>query len=279
MPHQHKRKVYLEDVGLDDARARYADALKDAGLGLIPAETVPLTQALGRVTAEAVVARISAPHYYASAMDGIAVHARDTGGATETRPKRLRLGEQAMWVDTGDAMPAGYDAVVMVENVQELPQGDVEIHASVAPWQHVRPMGEDVVATELILSQGHLIRPVDLGAIAAAGVSEVSVRKRPRVAIIPTGTELIEPGARVEPGRIIEFNSLMLAGQVAEWGGEPRRGPISHDDYDTIKQAVRAAVAEHDVVLVNAGSSAGSPKRWANSARRAAILSRPMPSA
>ena len=147
MERRHKRQVYLEDVGLDDARKRYAEGLERAGFTLIPAEDVPLTGALGRVTAEAVVARISAPHYYASAMDGIAVRARETEGATETRPKRLHLGEQAVWVDTGDAMPTGYDAVVMVENVQELPEGDVEIHASVAPWQHVRPMGEDVVAT------------------------------------------------------------------------------------------------------------------------------------
>ncbi|MBV8083727.1 MAG: molybdopterin biosynthesis protein [Chloroflexi bacterium] len=258
MERRHKRKVYLEDVGLDEARKRYGQALERAGFGPIEPEQVPLTNALGRVTAAAVVARISAPHYYASAMDGIAVRARDTEGATETRPKRLRLGEQAVWVDTGDAMPAGYDAVVMVENVQELPEGDLEIHASVAPWQHVRPMGEDVVATELILPQGHLIRPVDLGAIAAAGVTSVAVRRRPRVAIIPTGTELIEPGAPVEAGRIIEFNSLMLSGQVSEWGAEPKRWPISRDDYDSIRGAVAEAVAQHDIVLVNAGSSAGS---------------------
>ncbi|HEU0166322.1 MAG TPA: molybdopterin biosynthesis protein, partial [Chloroflexota bacterium] len=120
------------------------------------------------------------------------------------------------------------------------------------------PMGEDVVATELILPQGHVIRPVDLGAIAAAGVTAVSVRKRPRVAVIPTGTELIEPGAPVEAGRIIEFNSLMLAGQVTQWGGEAQRWPISRDDYEAIKAALASAVEEHEVVLVNAGSSAGS---------------------
>jgi len=254
----HKRRIYLEDVGLDDARARYAAALAAAGFGLTEPETVGLTEALGRVTAEPVFARISAPHYYAAAMDGVAVRASDTEGATETAPKRLRLGEQAVWVDTGDAMPSGRDAVIMVEHLQELPEGEVEIHAPVAPWQHVRPMGEDVVATELILPQGHRLRPVDLGAIAAAGVTELAVRRRPRVAIIPTGTELIDPGAPVEPGRIIEFNSLILAGQIEEWRCQPRRLPISADDYETIKAAVSRAMAEHDVVLVNAGSSAGS---------------------
>src|SRR5207247_946408 len=139
---------------------------------------------------------------YASAMDGVAVRAAETNGATETSPLRLRLGEQAVWVDTGDAMPAGFDAVIMVEHLEELPGGEIEIHASVAPWQHVRPMGEDMVASELILPQGHYIRPFDLGAVAAAGVTEIPVRKRPVVAVIPTGTELIRLGQPIEPGRI-----------------------------------------------------------------------------
>jgi len=254
----HRRKVYLEDVGLDDARARYAQALADAKFGPMPSELAPLHEALDRVTAEPVWAKISAPHYYASAMDGIAVHAAETTGATETSPKRLRLGEQAVWVDTGDAMPPSFDAVIMVEYVQEMAGGELEIHAPGAPWQHVRPMGEDVVATELILPQGHSIRPFDLGAVAAAGVTELPVRRRPRVAVIPTGTELIEPGQPIEPGRIIEFNSLILAGQISQWGGQPDRLGISRDDYDTIKAVVAKAVEDHDLVLVNAGSSAGS---------------------
>ncbi|MDE3075143.1 MAG: molybdopterin biosynthesis protein, partial [Chloroflexota bacterium] len=254
----HRRHVYLEDVGLEDARARYAAALSAAGFSVLPAESVQLDEALGRVTAEPIWARISAPHYYAAAMDGVAVRASDTVGATETSPKRLRLGDQAIWVDTGAAMPSGHDAVVMVENLQELPDGNVEIHASVAPWQHVRPMGEDAVAGELILPQGHRIRPFDLGAAAAAGVAELAVTRRPVVAILPTGNELVERGQPVEPGRIIEFNSLILAGQVKEWGGEPRRQSISRDDYDTIKAAVSNAVHDSDIVLVNAGSSAGS---------------------
>ena len=254
----HRRQVYLEDIGLDEARARYAAALADAGFGPLPAEPVPVQEALGRVTAEPVWARISAPHYYAAAMDGIAVRAQETAGATETGPKRLTVGEQAVWVDTGDAMPAGFDAVVMVEHVQEVSGDAVEIHAPVAPWQHVRPLGEDVVATELLLPQGHALRPFDLGAVAAAGVTDVPVRRRPRVAVIPTGTELVEPGQPVAPGRIIEFNSLVLAGQISQWGGEPHRLGIARDDEATIKAAVARAVAAHDLVLVNAGSSAGA---------------------
>jgi putative molybdopterin biosynthesis protein len=253
-----RRKVYLEDVGLEDARARYAAALGRAGVGPTPAEVVPVEAALGRVTAEPVWARISAPHYYAAAMDGVAVRAVETIGATETSPKRLRLGEQAVWVDTGNPIAGGFDAVIMVEHLQELPSGEVEIRAPVAPWQHVRPMGEDLVATELVLPQGHLIRPFDLGAVAAAGVSALPVRRRPLVAIIPTGRELVEPGQPVAPGQIIEFNSLVLAGQVSQWGAEPRRLAIARDDQAALAAAVSAAAAAHDLVLVNAGSSAGS---------------------
>src|SRR5581483_3427994 len=128
----------------------------------------------------------------------------------------------------------------------------------VAPWQHVRPMGEDVVATELILTAGHRIRPQDAGAAAAAGVTEIPVRRRPRVAIIPTGSELVAPGAAVEAGKIIEFNSMMLAGQVTEWGAEPDCLPITPDSFEGLKAAIVGAVAGHDLVLVNAGSSAGS---------------------
>src|SRR5262249_49627996 len=154
-------------------------------------DLVPVQEALGRVTAEPVWARISAPHYYAAAMDGVAVRARETTGATETSPKRLGLGGRGGRGGTRGPGPGSLDAVIMVEHLQELPSGEVEIRAPVAPWQHVRPMGEDVVATELVLPQGHVIRPFDLGAVAAAGATEVAVRRRPRVAVIPTGEELI----------------------------------------------------------------------------------------
>ncbi len=271
------RRYYLEDRSLDDAHAQFAAALARAGCGgALPAEPVPLAAARGRVTAEPIWARLSSPHYHAAAMDGVAVRAAETAGATESSPLRLALGRQATWVDTGDPLPPDADAVIMAENVQEI--GDeVEIMAAVAPWQHVRPLGEDIVATELVLPADHVLRPYDLGALAAAGHSLVSVRKRPRVAIIPTGTELIsiEDGKlRVEdgdlsssvrhfpssprPGQIIEFNSLILAGMVEEWGGLATRLPPVPDRRELLRAAVERALANHDVVVVNAGSSAGS---------------------
>jgi putative molybdopterin biosynthesis protein len=151
----------------------------------------------------------------------------------------------------------------MVEHVQPvtLPDGraGIEIRAAAPPWHHVRSMGEDMVATELVLPANHRLRPVDLGALAGSGHATVSVYRRPRVAIIPTGSELmpIEAG-EPPPGRIIEYNSLVLAAQVESWGGIPTRLSIVPDDFEAIKAAVGGAAIDYDLVLLNAGSSAGS---------------------
>nr|PZN71488.1 MAG: molybdopterin biosynthesis protein [Bacillota bacterium] len=256
------RKIYLESLPRAEALDRLLRALDQAGWGR-QREVVPTDQALGRITYEPVRARISAPHYNASAVDGIAVRASDTFGATETAPRILTLGEQAFWVDTGDPLPPGCDAVIMVEHVNLLDEGHhhgarCEILAPVAPWQDVRQIGEDVVATEILLPEGHVIRPQDLGALLAAGVLEVPVVRRPVVTFIPTGTEIVEPKPDPAAGEIIEFNSRVILSMVREWGGEPVRHPIVPDDYDLIRRAVKEAVARSDIVIVNAGSSAGS---------------------
>jgi len=252
--------MYLEDIPLEDALARFWAALERAGaLTPLAGEEVPVAEALGRVTAEAVFARVSVPHYHASAMDGIAVRAADTLGASESAPLQLRVGSQATWVDTGEPLPPETNAVIMAEQVQDLGDGRLEILASVAPWQHVRPMGEDLVATELVLPENHSLGAVDLGALVAAGHTRVSVRRRPTVAILPTGSELVDAGAApLKPGAIVDFNSVVLAGQVSEWGGVPTRLPITPDDRTLIRDRLSAALDTHDVVLVNAGSSAGT---------------------
>ena len=178
--HRHGRRYYLSDIPLDEALARFFDALDEAGgLAHAPSEVVPLADARGRVTAEPVWARVSSPHYDSAAMDGIAVRASDTIGATETSPLRLAVDEQAVWVDTGDPMPDGFNAVIMVEVVHEVDVDTLEIQSPAAPYQHVRPLGEDIVATELVLPENHTLRPVDLGACAAAGLSELPVRRKP----------------------------------------------------------------------------------------------------
>jgi putative molybdopterin biosynthesis protein len=254
------REIYLEDIPLEDALQRFWTALERANALLpLPAEEVDIDAALGRFTAEPVFARLSVPHYHAAAMDGIAVRADDTLGASETSPVQLKVGAQAIWVDTGDPLPPETNAVIMAEQVQDLGDDRLEILAAVAPWQHVRSMGEDLVATELVLPENHVLTAVDLGALTAAGHTSVALRRRARVAILPTGSELVEaaPGP-LAPGAIVDFNSVTLAGQVREWGGVPVRLPITPDDRDLILTRVRDALSQYDVVVVNAGSSAGS---------------------
>ena len=254
-----RRKVYLEPIPLDEALQKFFGALEARGLlRPLSGELVSVDAALGRVTARPVWAALSNPHYNAAAMDGIAVRAEDTRAASETAPVRLRAREQFQWVDTGDPILPPLNAVVMLEHLYPVGEEEIEIHAAVPPWHHVRAMGEDMVATELILPEGHSLTPVDLGAIAGCGLGAVEVRQRPRVAVIPTGSELVPPGRAVKPGEIIEFNSLMLCGMVREWGGEANRTGIVPDDFPAIRAAVEEAVATHDVVVINAGSSAGS---------------------
>jgi len=263
--------VYLHDIPLPEAQARLKQALQDADLWrVLEMETIPLDEnALGRVTAEPIWAKISSPHYHASAMDGFAVRAIATNGALPSRPITLQVGPEGEYVDTGDPLPGWANAVIPIENVESLDENEgitaeirgpksIRIRASVAPWSHVRPLGEDIVATQLVLPAGHILRPADLGAIAAAGHQQIAVARRPRVAILPTGTELVPIGGKLKPGDILEYNSLVIAAQIKSMGGEPTRYPIIKDDFDLICERVQEAAQTNDLVLLNAGSSAGA---------------------
>jgi putative molybdopterin biosynthesis protein len=223
----------------------------------LPSETIDVSLAAGRVSAQAVTAALSAPAYHGAAMDGFAVHAEETRGASEATPVRLKKGAQARAIDTGDEMPVGFDAVVKVEDVHEPDSDSVEIIAAVSPWQHVRLTGEDLVATELVVPQGKWLTPYDLGALLASGVTRIAVRRRPRVALIASGDELIDPGTPPRPGQIIEFNTHMLAALVQGWGGEALRLPRVVDQRAALEASVRAGLAQAEVVVLNAGSSAG----------------------
>lgn len=256
------RTRYLNKTSLAEALRRFVDDWTPQARA---AETVDAEAALGRVTAAPLFARASVPHYHGAAMDGIAVRAEDTFGASEAQPLRFTpaaaRGRQPArpfaYVDTGHALPAWANAVVMIEHVYPADAG-VVLRAAAAPWQHVRLVGEDVVATEALLPRGHRIRPYDIGALLAAGHLTVAVAPRPTVAIIPTGGELIEPGEAAPPGAIPEFNSRIVAAFVREWGGTPRRLARVTDDRARIAAAVARAAAAHDVVVVIAGSSAGA---------------------
>ncbi len=260
--------VYLHDIPLAVARSRLQAALEESGLwGLLGRETISVDEnAVGRVLADPVWARISSPHYHASAMDGFAVRAEDTVGAEPTCPLNLA---DFTYLDTGDPLPEGSNAVIPIENVDSLDvdgrlaanlrkPARIRIRAAVAPWSHVRPLGEDIIATQLVLPSGLLLRPVDLGAAVSAGHQTISVARRPRVAILPTGSELVLPGSELKAGDILEYNSIVLAAQVKAWGGEPTRYPITPDRFDLICEQVAKAANLHDLVLLNAGSSAGA---------------------
>lgn len=255
-----ERSVYLEDIPLEEARAHLEMALREAGHWQpLPGERISLQDALGRVTAEPVFAKLSSPHYHAAAMDGFAVQAEQTVNATETRPLLLKIGEQAFPVNTGETLPSDTNAVIMVEDVQQPDDHHIQIRTPIVPWLHVRQMGEDIVATEMVLPANHKLRPVDLGALAACGHDTVNVRQQPRVTIIPTGNELVAIGQWPKPGHVIEYNSLVLSAQVIEAGGHASCAPIVPDDLTQLRIAIRKALDDQpDLLLILSGSSAGS---------------------
>ena len=246
---------YLTNIPLDKAREEYIDLLKRNGMAP-SVETIPVRESAGRMTAGPVYAHISSPHYNASAMDGIALDASLTYGATETTPVILSK-DQFVTVDTGDPLPPGCDTVVMIEDVIEEEGGHVRLYQAAAPWQHIRQIGEDICAGEMLLPTCSEISPSAIGALLAGGILEISVIKRPLVGIIPTGDEIISPIAEPKEGEILEFNSAIFASMLRQWGAEPVVYPIVPDDQSLIKEALLSALATCDVVLLNAGSSAG----------------------
>jgi len=251
---RYQRKIYLEDKPRAEALREILDYAS-----LSPkTELIPISDALGRITAEPIFANVSMPHYHASAMDGVAVCAEETYEAHEQRPLHLKRGEQFAYVDTGNAIPQQFNAVIMIENVQILDDNTIEIIEPATPWQHIRPIGEDIVQEEMLFPQGHPLRPADLGALLAAQITMVPVAKKPLVTIIPTGNELIQADASLASGKIIEFNGTVFANYIKEWGGNPDLKEIVRDEPEKIKKALIDAVETSDIVVINAGSSAGS---------------------
>ena len=226
-------------------------------------ETISVPDAVGRVLAEPVTAVISSPNFHLSAMDGIAVTAATTFGASETRPKELVMGTDAFYINTGHAMPENTDAVIMIEHVNEIGEGRVEIEAPAFPWQNVRKVGEDIVATELLFPHNHVITPYCVGALLSGGVFRVPVRKKPNVLVIPTGSELVDwrktSLENLKPGEVLETNSFVLGKLIESFGGNFVRHEMLTDDPETIKQTILDAVnTDVDMVLTVGGSSAGS---------------------
>jgi putative molybdopterin biosynthesis protein len=253
-----KRNVYVNNKPLKEAKELWLAALSEHGFFTKNCiEEIAVDDSLGRITAEPVIAKRSSPSYNAAAMDGIAVHFKHLTGASEASPIQL-TDDKFQPVNTGNAIPLGFNAVVMIEDVHQISQSEVELHGPATPWQHVRTIGEDIVATELIIPEGHTIRPIDQGAMLATGVVSVKVQRRPKAHVIPTGSELIQPENSPEPGQIIEFNSRILSGYLREWGAETSRGLPVSDDPELLKESLLKAAAENDLVVLNAGASAGT---------------------
>jgi putative molybdopterin biosynthesis protein len=256
-----KRNIYLQMKSVSDARKLFFEriAFKKA----LGQEIVPVGQAVGRITARPVFARFSAPPFHAAAMDGIAVLAETTFGTTVDRPKKLQIGKDAFFINTGRPLPEGTDAVIMIEHVLTLDDQTVQIESGAYPWQYVRKVGEDIVATELVLPQNQCITPYDVGALMNGGIFHVAVKEKPRVCIIPTGSELITPedlgSGALAPGQVVESNATVLGTLVEQYGGRYRIAPVAPDDFARILDAVTTAVeGDNHIVIISAGSSAGS---------------------
>ena len=246
---------YLNNLPLDAAREIFLSAADEIGFTAAE-ETVPSAAALGRSLVRAVYAAISSPHYNASAMDGIAVNAADTFGASERTPVLLAP-SQYIPVDTGDPLPDGTDAVVMVEDVIDDASGSVTLRAAAAPWQNVRQVGEDICMGDMIAPTGTVVTPALIGAFLAGGVTRVPVKKRPLFGIIPTGDEIVPPTAEPKKGEIIESNSAVFSAMLSGWGAQAKVYGIVKDKKELLAAALDTALEECDAALLLAGSSAG----------------------
>ncbi|MDP2945241.1 MAG: molybdopterin biosynthesis protein [Atribacterota bacterium] len=276
-----KRNIYLSKLTLKEAQEKFYKTLLKYKLAQpLKRELVPTEDSLGRVTAEPIFARISSPYYQAAAMDGVVVRARDTYEASESSPITLKINQDFHFINTGNPIPFGFDAVIKIEDINPLNEfkreknkdisngfnddskeeniKEIKIFSAVSPGQHIRNIGEDVVANQLIIPINHKIRPVDIGALLAGGVNQLFARRKPKVAVIPTGDELIPPGEEISPGKIIEYNSQIIKGLIYEWGGKAKVYEIVKDIPLDLKRILLEAASQNDVVVVLAGSSAGS---------------------
>ncbi|WP_254863503.1 gephyrin-like molybdotransferase Glp [Halovivax gelatinilyticus] len=273
---------FRERTPLSTARSTLREAVlsdSDGDVALVGRERVALTEADGRVLAQSVTADRNVPHYERAAMDGYAVRATDTHGASARSPavvsidsttpvtapgadenatsRRVQAGT-AVRVHTGSALPNGADAVVMIEDVTELPAaGELEVEDAVAVGENVAPVGEDVEAGARLYEPGHRLRPSDLGLLRSVGIDSLSVARRPRVAVVPTGEELVTPGTEPGPGQVIETNGLTIARLADRWGAVTTRAeePVT-DDETALRAAIEGAL-DHDVIVTTGGSSVG----------------------
>lgn len=250
-----ERSIYLKKTDWREARNIFRTTFKD--FFPLDAETISVREALHRISSEAVAAKLSSPAFDAAAMDGIAVQAETTFGATSSKPVRLKIGKDCLFIDTGAPVNKPFDAVIKIEDIV-VNDGVATVANGVPPGKDIRFAGEDFAAGECIVSKHHRIRPVDIGAMLSCGVVSVGVVRKPRVGIVPTGSEIVEPNETIKPGTIIDSNSFVATNLIREWGGEPRRAEIVCNKKGLLMEKIAQVAGENDVVVVIAGSSAGS---------------------
>jgi len=256
------RNLYLNNVSVEEALSLYFSALE--GFLVPKIEKIPVEESLDRITSSAIYARFSSPLYNAAAMDGIAVRSADTEGARESKPLILKAQKDFIQVDTGDPIHHPYDAVIMAEDLIQVDDNEsVKILESASPWQHIRPVGEDIVAGEMIIPSRHKIRAIDIGVLFSGGITHIEVFSKPKAAVFPTGTEIIDINKLNEneipkDGEIIESNTRMFEALIKQAGAEGVRFPPIADNFKQQKNAIKKAAEEFDILLINAGSSAGT---------------------
>ena len=253
-----KRNLYLKTISVEEAYDKYFNALKENNILNNEIEEVKTIDALSRITSEAIYAKCNSPLFNAAAMDGICVESKKTKNASEENPIILKLGVDYKIVDTGDAIKPPFDAVIMAEDVIEIDEETIKIISPASGWENIRPIGEDIVIGEMILESNHEIKPIDIGALIAGGISKIKCYKKLNVGIIPTGDEIIDMKDDPKEGDIIDSNSYMIKALVEETGNKGIRYNIIKDDYEKIKAKLKESIIENDVTIINAGSSAGT---------------------
>ncbi len=257
------RHIYRTNISLEEAERLWFNSVKER-VNPLPEELIKTEDSRGRITSRPVRARISSPFFHASAMDGYAVRFSDTSMATERNPVFLRIGIDAIRLDTGDPLPEDFNAVVPLEDVNVVKRDGIEfieLREALTPWQNVRIAGEDIIAGELIISQNEIITPFHIGALLASQNREIWVRKRPLVSIIPTGAEMVDITSHLEevlkPGNLIEFNSYFLGALLEETGAVVKRYPTIPDDRSALMDVLRDALKESNLIMIIGGSSLG----------------------
>lgn len=236
-------------------------------------ERIETVRARARVLAEDLHSPVDLPHFHRAAMDGYAVRARDTFGASSSLPAYLKivgtvemgkevarpLGKgEAMRISTGGMLPPESDGVVMVEHAEEVGDDTVEIHRGVSPWQNVIQVGDDIKRGELVFRRGRRLKAHDLGALTGIGVSSLLVYRKPRISLISTGDEIVAPDVEPHPGQVRNINQYSLAGLIEECGGELKDLGVVRDDRDALTGALKSGLDWGDLVLLSGGSSVGA---------------------